>query len=174
LNGSPFGVDVGADGYLRARRTWERGDEVSIELSLRPRVTRPSPRIDSLRGCFALERGPFVYCFEPATVAAAGRPLGLDGLLGRPERGLSERRARVGPENVVEVVVPARKVTMDIPAGWPYFEARPTGADDAQEVDFPAVPYYTWCNRGPSEMRVWLPEQGAKDDQGSTGPQSRT
>ena len=31
-----------------------------------PRVTRPDPRVDAVRGCVALERGPLVYAIESA------------------------------------------------------------------------------------------------------------
>ena len=28
----------------------------------------------------------------------------------------------------------------------------------AEPARLTAIPYYLWCNRGPGEMRVWLPE----------------
>ena len=51
-------------GYATADGPWRAGDEVRLELPLRPRWTRPDPRIDAVRGCVALERGPLVYCLE--------------------------------------------------------------------------------------------------------------
>ena len=46
------------------RRYWAVGDEVVLELPVRARRTTPDDRIDSVRGCVAIERGPLVYCFE--------------------------------------------------------------------------------------------------------------
>ncbi|MFE7386110.1 hypothetical protein [Streptomyces sp. NPDC057582] len=33
---------------------------------MEPRPTRPDPRVDAVRGCVAIERGPVVYCLESA------------------------------------------------------------------------------------------------------------
>jgi len=51
-------------GYATADGPWRAGDELRLELPLAPRWTRPDPRIDAVRGCVALERGPLVYCLE--------------------------------------------------------------------------------------------------------------
>ena len=55
-------------GGLRADRgaSWRPGDKVTLELPLAPRLTAPHPRIDAVRGCLAIERGPLVYCVEQA------------------------------------------------------------------------------------------------------------
>ncbi len=160
LNGAPQRVEAGADGYLHLRRTWRAGDELSVQLSLRPRVVRAVSRIDALRGCFALERGPLVYCFEPGagTGLEGSAPTALEGLYGAPGQRLTERRSQVGPEAVVELVVAGRQRPEHARTGWPYVEGEASDVGTGRELDHAAVPYYTWCNRGPSEMRVWLPE----------------
>ena len=53
-------------GYLVARRHWQPGDVLTLDLDVRPRLTYPSRRTDALRGTVAVERGPLVYCFEQA------------------------------------------------------------------------------------------------------------
>ena len=53
-----------APGYAELTRRWRAGDRVVLELDVSPRLTAPNPRIDAVRGCVALERGPIVYCFE--------------------------------------------------------------------------------------------------------------
>ena len=54
-------------------RRWAAGDRIELTLPMPPRVTRPDPRIDAVRGTIALERGPIVYAVEepdlPASVA---------------------------------------------------------------------------------------------------------
>ena len=40
------------------------GHEVVLHLPMLPRVTRPHPRVDAIRGQVALERGPFVLAVE--------------------------------------------------------------------------------------------------------------
>ena len=46
---------------------------------------------------------------------------------------------------------------------WPYLDHPPDGGGSAREVELRAIPYYAWANRGPSDMRVWIPE-GMGDD----------
>ena len=42
-------------------------------------------------------------------------------------------------------------------AGWPYGAAAPDdAAPETRRV--PLVPYHEWAERGPSTMRIWVPE----------------
>jgi hypothetical protein len=51
-------------GCVQVDRVWRPGDRVELQLEMPARITLPDPRIDALRGCAALERGPLVYCLE--------------------------------------------------------------------------------------------------------------
>ncbi len=51
-------------GYATVDAEWAVGDEVRLELTVRPRWTEPDPHVDAVRGCVAVERGPLVYCLE--------------------------------------------------------------------------------------------------------------
>ena len=51
-------------GEVVIERTFAVDDVVDLELDMTPRWTRPDPRIDSIRGCMAAERGPLVLCAE--------------------------------------------------------------------------------------------------------------
>jgi uncharacterized protein len=46
------------------------GDEVTLTLPVTPRWTKPDPRIDAIRGCVAVERGPIVMCAESVDLPA--------------------------------------------------------------------------------------------------------
>jgi DUF1680 family protein len=50
---------VGA-GYVELSRSWRAGEAAVLELELPVRVTEPDPRVDAVRGCVAVERGPLV------------------------------------------------------------------------------------------------------------------
>ena len=60
VNGAP----AAAGEYVTLTEEWQAGDRVVLELDVSPRLTAPNPRIDAVRGCVALERGPVVYCIE--------------------------------------------------------------------------------------------------------------
>jgi DUF1680 family protein len=57
---------VVSPGYHLLRRRWQPGDVIDVHLDLTPRRTFPDRRVDAVRGCVAIERGPLVYCFEQA------------------------------------------------------------------------------------------------------------
>ncbi|WP_326634633.1 glycoside hydrolase family 127 protein [Nonomuraea fuscirosea] len=136
-------------GYVHADGPWRAGDELRLELPMRPRWTFPDRRIDALRGSAAVERGPLVYCAESV---ADEPPLG--DLTVRAEPPV-ERPAGDGAEGVVELEVAASLGGSGSKDGWPYGAADAPG--DGGDVRLRLVPYHRWGNRGPATMRVWLP-----------------
>jgi DUF1680 family protein len=111
---------------------------VVLDLDLSVRVTEADPRVDAVRGCAAVERGPLVYCVESADLPPDTEleDLEWDGhrppaTVGRPDLG----------DSVVGVMVPLR--------------SRTTGRTDVTA----AVPYFAWANRQVGAMRVWLPRR---------------
>ncbi|MGN9909851.1 glycoside hydrolase family 127 protein [Phytohabitans sp. LJ34] len=60
LDGEP----VAAGGYARLRQVFRPGDRLVLELPMPPRLIRPDDRVDALRGCVAVARGPLVYAIE--------------------------------------------------------------------------------------------------------------
>jgi len=130
------------------RREFRAGDVVELHLPMEPRVSAADPRIDAVRGCVVVERGPEVLCLESVDLAAAtgGR---IDDV-GDARLDTSIPPAEVAGRVRVRVrraVPPARP--------WPYGEVVADG--DAEAFDVPLVPYHDWAERGPSTMRVWLP-----------------
>jgi DUF1680 family protein len=144
-------LTVGSDtravgpGFVTERRSWRRGDEVVLSLPMAPRYTYPDTRIDAVRGCVAVERGPLVFAVESVDVPGVETVDQLRVDTGQPPRLVDGR-----------VTVRFRRVHPD-EHDWPY-HATPTPALDGEPVDVPLVEYHAWANRGPSTMRVWLPE----------------
>ncbi|MEV0608782.1 beta-L-arabinofuranosidase domain-containing protein [Polymorphospora rubra] len=144
-----------APGAVEVRREYAVGDEIRLELPVRPRFTVPDPRIDAVRGCVAVERGPVVYCAE------ATRPVAVDT---DPDATTTDGgdldTIRIDPAVVPVDVADGVEVRarFDAPggAGWPY---RPPAATSAGPGSVPVrlVPYHRWGRRGPATMRVWLP-----------------
>ena len=132
-------------GYAELSRSWTAGEEAILDLELPVRVTEPDPRVDAVRGCVAIERGPLVYCLEAADLPPGTR---LEDLRWDPEREpAAVPRPDIG-EEVVGVAVPVLH--------------RPPGAQGAAdagagELWSGAVPYFAWANRGAGAMRVWIP-----------------
>ena len=116
---------------VRARR---RGD---------PRVCRsiragrcPDPRIDAVRGCVAVERGPMVMCVESVD------------LPGRSARRRHRGRSLDAPREVDgDVFVSSWIVDRDDPS-WPYGGVGIEQAVSAPAVDVGLRPYHDWATRG--------------------------
>jgi uncharacterized protein len=135
-------------------REWNDGDEVVLVLPLEPRFTVADQRLDAARGAVAIEYGPLVYCLEAVdnpghrlddlTVDAVVAPevVSVDGTLGG-----------------VAIIRTAGRVRPRAGASWwPYRSAGgPAGEEPRESVPLIAVPYYTWGNREPGAMRIWVP-----------------
>jgi uncharacterized protein len=168
LNDSPERIVVPPGRYLRLRRVWRPGDVLRLRLDLTPRWTYPDPRVDALRGCAAVERGPLVYCFEQAD-----QPARLDELEVFPGAPLTEQAADLsGIGGTVTITAPGRRRAPGgaAAAGWsspraaagaaaPAASLPPAvpSAAEGQPVTVTAIPYFQWDNRGPGAMRVWIP-----------------
>jgi uncharacterized protein len=123
-------------GYARIHREWSPGDVVTLTLPMPPRLTRPDERIDAVRGCLAIERGPLVYCLEQAD-----QP---DGAL------VDQVRIEDGP--LTAVAEPG------LLGGITVVEAPGRTSARGEPVTLRAVPYFTWANRELGAMRVWIPQ----------------
>jgi DUF1680 family protein len=149
LDGRPV-----APGYAELTRAWRPGDRVVLELDVSPRLTAPNPRIDAVRGCLALERGPVVFCLEdhdlPSGVELAD--VAVDPAAGPVDSGpISQLGDLPG--------VALTGVVRDLD-GWrntEYRDLRELPATPTAPASLLAVPYFAWANRERGGMRVWIP-----------------
>ncbi|MFI7225164.1 hypothetical protein ACIBO5_18275 [Nonomuraea angiospora] len=102
-----------------------------------PRLTRPDPRVDAVRGCVAIEHGPLVYCLE-----------GVDQQPGARFDDLAL------PHGAPLAVTPEPGLL----SGVSVITASGRRRGDGAAVRLTAVPYYAWGNRQEGPMRVWIPE----------------
>ena len=151
LDGRAVGT-LGAGGYLRTERAWKRGDVVELDMPMPARLTEAHPRIESTRGCVAIERGPIVYCLE-----TADNP---DGHIADLEVDTAAPPESVwAPDRLGGVMlVKAGGWAVDT-RPWAHQLYRQAGAPAAarRRVTLTAVPYYAWANREPGAMRIWIP-----------------
>ena len=133
-------------GTAAVRRLFRRGDVIELDLPMAPRVSRPDPQVDAVRGCVAIERGPEVLALESVDLES----LGVDDVA----------RIFVDPD-----VVPVEHddhtwvrvaVLDDGVDPWPY-GAVPPADPIVRTGEVRLVPYHYWAERGPSTMRIWIP-----------------
>jgi DUF1680 family protein len=131
-----------------------RGIAACPERNSQGLLIAPNPRIDSVRGCLAIQRGPLVYCLEDQDQPA----------------GISLMDIRIDPDQPLQAdwsaalfggitIIHARGYLLDLD-GWDgtLYRAFKGGAGlERHSLALTAIPYYAWANRGPASMRVWIP-----------------
>jgi uncharacterized protein len=135
-------------GYARIHREWRDGDTVRLDLPMPARRCYAHPNVRADIGRVAIARGPLIYCFEGIDndhdVEALALPRNSQLTTAEPD-DLLGTTAVSGPGSRLDVV------------GW----------DDAlyrQEpvrrtpINLTAVPYFSWDNRDPGPMQVWIRE----------------
>jgi uncharacterized protein len=139
-------------GYLAINRTWNKDDKVRLDLPMDVRRIYANPLVKADQNKVALARGPLVYCVEQKD---NGKTPVATFVLPRKAKAVASKKALFGGITVLKSKGKAlsRK-------GWKgslYLNHPPI----AENTTITAVPYYTWNNRGPNAMRVWLNEESS-------------
>jgi hypothetical protein len=147
VNGQSVPIQI-KKGYASLSRAWKAGDVIELNLPMPVRRVAANANVRADRGRIALQRGPLVYCAEwPDSPGGHVRNLML------PD-----------DEKLAAEFEPALLNGVEIIKGRAYSLAQgENGQPVKTAVDFKAVPYYAWANRGRGEMMVWFPnsEQSA-------------
>jgi DUF1680 family protein len=115
-------------GYVVITRRWQPGDRITFTLPMVVRRVTAHPNVRENIDQVALEYGPLVYCVEGADNGGSVESVTA------PTSPVASTAYEIGDRAVTALRWPAggRIVT--------------------------AIPYFAWSERGPGEMRVWLPE----------------
>lgn len=107
------------------------------------------PRIEETRNQVAIKRGPVVYCIESPDLSENTGI--LDVYLPVP----SDLKAEYQPELLGGLTTISGNVALrkDKKEGIYRTLVKP----EWETIQTQFVPYYSWCNRGQSEMTVWMP-----------------
>ena len=144
-------------GYVTLERIWAVGDIVEADFSMPAVLVAADPRVDSLRGCVAIQRGPLVYCLEEQD----------------QDQGVSLLDVKIDPSTALMarwqedllggiLILEGAGFQMDR-ANWAegrlYHPLRPRSEEQQSDsrIKLVAIPYYAWGNRGLKSMRVWIP-----------------
>lgn len=149
VNGEPLPAPSSGT-YARIERNWKVGDVVELRLPMPVRILRANRLAEEITNQVVVQRGPIVYCLESVDVPDG---LPLERLALRRDARLEARESEVAGHVVWGIPV---ELTV-LPEGgsdglYEDISASPLTATSAR-----LIPYFTWGNRGPSEMSVWLP-----------------
>ncbi|KAA9376062.1 glycoside hydrolase family 127 protein [Microbispora cellulosiformans] len=149
IDGGPVIAPV-RDGYVRLTRAWAPGTTVVLDLEMPVRQVSAHPRVDAVRGCVALARGPLVYCLEQADLPPGA--VMEDVRLDPAAPAVADRREDL-PE--FPVVLTAGGTLAD--TGDALYTATSGRGRRGTPFTLTAVPYFLWGNRSEGPMRVWIP-----------------
>jgi len=153
VNGGQSEAGISPGSYFELRRAWNPGDTVRLYLPMPVRLVESHPYVAENRGRVALMRGPLLYCVEVADNPGFDlRELVLDG---------EAPSARYAPDLLGGVaVLEARAHIVEPDSGWNenlYRVVGPNSGDHGDSTrEVVAIPYYSWANREPGAMLVWL------------------
>jgi Uncharacterized protein conserved in bacteria len=124
---------------------FEAGAEVELMMDMTAEFVRPDPRIDAIRGCVAVQRGPLVFCAE----SLVSDPARVDLASVVVDDTVAPRYA----DGRVTVVARWPKLATRT---WPYSADGPA-VEGTSTGQLRLLPYQNWGNAGLATMRVWLP-----------------
>ncbi len=143
VNNEPVEYRV-ENGYAVIERTWKKGDVVAVSLPMEVRRVVSHELLKHNRDRVALQYGPLVYCVE-----SADNGKNVNNLVVPPSTNFTVqyRPDLLGGINTIQFTAPVIS----------------TGSDGIAVTtvhkQITAIPYFTWNNRGKSDMKVWLPEK---------------
>lgn len=132
------------DGYACIERLWKSGDRVVLSLPMPVRTVIADERVKADSSMVALQRGPLVFAAEWAD-NEDGRALNVFlededvATVTGFEPGLLGGTQTISVEGKAERSYSEEGFILQMPAS------------------IKMIPYHLWNNRGPGEMRVWIP-----------------
>ena len=151
INGTPAEVAPQPGTYAVLDREWIAGDEIVLTLPLRVRLVESHPLVEETCNQVAVMRGPIVYCLESVDL-----PAGVAIHEVRVPRAL-ELTPRHDAQLLGGVTVLEGQARRLAAGDWEGRLYRDLAPGEGDPVALRLIPYYAWNNRGPVDMRVWLP-----------------
>ncbi|MCK9343527.1 MAG: glycoside hydrolase family 127 protein, partial [Massilibacteroides sp.] len=150
INGEKYLTPIVADTYVQLDRKWKKGDVINFIMPMKVKREEGHPRIEEVRNQVAIQRGPVIYCAETPDLPQ-GTSI-LDVYL-----PYSSTLTPVYKKNLLgglTVINGDVRIRLDNKSTRMY---HPLVKPQWKTATIQFVPYYSWCNRGKSEMTVWFP-----------------
>ena len=129
VNGQP--TEAAAEkGYAVLDRTWQAGDEITLDMEMPVEQVAADPRVKADEGKRAIQRGPLVYCMEE-----------IDNKATYAKAELSEQTQF---QTTFDASLLGGIVRID-------------ATTEGQTLHL--IPYYSWNNREAGQMKVWMDYQ---------------
>lgn len=130
--------EAGFQDYAVLKRKWKHGDKIEITMPMEVRRIVANDNVTDNRGKMALERGPIVYCLEGQDQS---NPFVFNKAI-----TLSSEITATYEKNLLGGVITLNGKALQLEQDG-----------NVSSVNFKAIPYATWNNRGAGNMEIWIP-----------------
>lgn len=129
------------NGYAVISHKWKKGDAIYLNIPMPVRMVKTTDSIAANRNKIAIQRGPLIYCVEQLNNRTKQSFI-------IPEQVTFNTSFE---KNLLNGVV---TITASVPVLRPSADGKNI---QIEQEEITAIPYYSWANRGDSQMDVWLP-----------------
>ncbi|MBN2357791.1 glycoside hydrolase family 127 protein [candidate division KSB1 bacterium] len=140
--------------YYKIRRRWRKGDQIRMILDMPVRLIYANPRVREDFSSVAVMRGPIVYCLE--SIDHPGYSI-FDLIKGPETMQTFTLQSETLLYNAVVLESEASLYQPGLETA-PLYEYNRIHTP-IKKVPVTFIPYYSWANRGRSQMQVWMPEK---------------
>lgn len=128
INNEKYQDGLAPGKYAEISRNWSDGDIIEIRFAMTPRLETSDPQIKNNRNRVAISNGPLIYCLEEKDNPDIN--IFKELISKNQELKVRFNSELLGGINIIHGSFISKK-------------------------RFVAIPYYLWCNRGPSKMLIW-------------------
>lgn len=148
VNGEPL-ENVTSGSFSRIERQWSTDDVISLNMPMEAKFIEGHPRIEEVRNQVAVKRGPIVYALESPDLPEGTNITDVYISSSNVLRAIHKTNV-LGGVTTLETDLLIRKGALN---GMYNEVSKPKFESYATQL----IPYYTWSNRGQSEMTVFMP-----------------
>jgi len=151
VNGSPIDIVITPGEYSKIYRKWKDGDTVELILTMRTVLIEANPLVEEIRNLVVVKRGPVVYCLESVDLP---EDISVFDIIIPSDIEFIPAKEKLGESTFTSLT---GKVLVVRNNGWTGQLYREIKKSEPEKLTVKLIPYYTWGNRGHTDMTVWLP-----------------
>lgn len=151
VNGIPVQTLVNPGSYAEINRKWKKSDHIELTLPMEAKLIESNPLVEESRNQIAVKRGPVVYCLESPDMAEDMR---IFDVAISTKTNFKPVKITLANSHITALTGEA---TIISEKNWSNQLYREVSDNQTKTIPIQLIPYYTWNNRGKSEMTVWIP-----------------
>lgn len=152
VNGQDVNKVLKPGSYTMIRRKWKKGDVVFLKMPMEAHLMQANPLVEESRNQVAVKRGPIVYCLESSDLPR-GKSI-FDVAISADMTFQTENQLI---DNCPVTSLTGEAKVIDQQQNWDGVLYRKIDKGIKKTIPLRFVPYFTWGNRGHTDMTVWMP-----------------